>query len=278
VNTARLALRIETHDPAAALPAAAAWLSDAGGGDLVVVYDGQRDVLLPSDVHTLPGDVSVRVEVAGVTDDRVVTRDDTVRVAVHGVRDDEAFAWLRARVEALEPDVVLVRADTLVHHRGTLDTLRHLTIYTGLPDDPLVQEVRRTATAASRPITVGAWWAVRDARDSVVLLVRDGALLEIQPVTAPSDPETAALITAAVVRYRESRRIPRHEYDERVVDSTGLAALQRVVTSASIRASASEADASLPRLLWGLALFALGAEAYVRRRLGPRETVAEGSA
>lgn len=278
VNSARLALRIDTHDPAAALPAAAGWLSDAGGGELVVLYDGQYAVLHPSDVQMLPEPISVRVEVVGVATDRVAAREDTLRVAVHGVGADEDFAWLRARVEALEPDVQFVRADPLLGDPDPLDTLRHLTTYTGLADDPLVQETRRGAAPRSGRADVGAWWAVRDARDSIVLLLREGEALEVQPVTAPRDLETAALIAAAVARFCGHRHIPRHEYEQRVVDSAGLAALQRVAETVPMRASVAVSDTRLARLLWCLALLALGVEAYVRRRVAPRTVTVEAGA
>ena len=274
-RSARLLLRLDTHDPAAALPAAAQWLSDAGGGELVVLYDGQRDVLWQRDVQGLPGAISVRVEVVGSARDSVAARADMLRVDVHGVADDDAFAWLRTRVAAVEPDVELVRADRAALPATALDTLRHLGTYAGLADEPLVQDIRRVGAVRAVPSDRGGWWEVRDARDTTVLLVRESGSLAVHPVTSPRDPWTAALIVSAIARYRDRISVPRQEVAPRTVDSAGLAALQRTRETTPSDARASVPDTRWTRLLWCLALIALGVESYWRARLAPRDVAME---
>jgi hypothetical protein len=131
------ALLVRTHDPASVLAAAADWLDATGGGELVVLTDGQPEVVRPADLRDLPARVSVRTfalapgagSPAAVSptalapgagspaaggpdvDGRGMRPARVAPVRVRGGGAGASFEALRARVVALLPDVVLQRTE-----------------------------------------------------------------------------------------------------------------------------------------------------------------------
>lgn len=320
-------LRVATADPAAVLPAAAEWLVASGGGELVVLTDGQPDVLREADVRALDARIGVRTLLVGPVGDTLAgdtLAGDTLvhatprlrRVVVHGVADAEAFALLRARVEALVPAVTIERDADVVgspasaaRPRDAATTPARVSIplavtLSGLAGDPLVRElVRRhgwpVSRAAAAPDAAGAsasasasdtdaagvaavdaaeaWWPVRDADDRVVLTMRLDDALHVRPALSPSHPVMAALIARAVER-RRAAEMPLQEYDARIIPASTLAQLQRPATSTMRGASTPDQAAPASRMLWLLVLAALGLEWWWRTRIARRATPATEAA
>lgn len=283
-------LRVATADPAAALPAAAAWLLASGGGELIVLTDGQPDVLREADARALDARIGVRTLLVGPAGDALAhSTQRPQRIVVHGVADAEAFALLRARVEALVPAVVIERDSDAVGSPASAATapgdatarasIPLAVALSGLAGDPLVRELaRRHGWPASRAASnasnaaasaADAWWPVRDADERVVLAVRSDDALHVRPQVSPSHPVTAALIARTVERL-QAAETPLQEYDARVISASTLAQLQRPATSAPRAASTPERAAPAARTLWLLVLAALGLEWWWRTRIARR--------
>lgn len=290
-------LRVRTHDPASVLPAAAAWLVARGGGDLVVLTDGQPGVLRADDLAALPVEVGVRTlvvepEAGGVFPGVVDTAPHLVPVA--GVKDSRAFEALAARVSALRPATVLqlaVPPSTPTAARGA-DVVALAAQLADLPVDPLVRElVQRhgwprvpppagdtasSATSSSSAASVNATssdaWPVRDPEGRVLLEVHSQETVPLAVRADATHPVTAALVALTLER-RDVRRLPaRREFDARVVDDATHASWQRPATRASRRSDRDPTsdDAAAPPLvrgLWALVLLLLLAEGMWRGRL-----------
>ena len=291
-------LRVRTHDPASVLPAASAWLAARGGGEVVVLTDGQPDVLRADDLTSLPAEVGVRtllVEPAADATVPAVIDTGANIVPIAGVEDARAFATLAARVSALLPTAVLqTDSRPATPTSGVASVAIVLSRAVQLVDvtaDPLVQElVQRHGWPRVQPATGDSSsetsaprtspeqassldpWRVRDPEGRVLLAVhaRDSVSLTVR--ADATHPVTAALVALTLERLDAGRQPERRERDARVVDAETLASWQRPAVRASRRADRDPASddvaaSRLARGLWALALLLLLAEGVWRARL-----------
>jgi hypothetical protein len=292
-------LRVRSHDPASVLPAASAWLAARGGGELVVLTDGQPDVLRADDLTSLPAEVGVRTllvePAAGATIPAVIETVSTT-VPIAGVEDARAFATLAARVSALLPTVVLqvdARPATPTPAVASVAVVVPQAVQlVDVPADPLVQElVQRhgwprvlpaTGDASSSETSVSVTspeqassldaWRVRDPEGRVLLEVHTSDSVSLAVRADATHPVTAALVAVTLERLDAGRHPERRELDARVVDAETLASWQRPAVRASRRSDRDPTsdDAAAPsfvRGLWALVLLLLLAEGAWRARL-----------
>ena len=133
------ALRVRTAEPWRVLPAAVAWLDAHGGGELVVVTDGERDALAAPDVQAVSSALVVRVmQVSALP--AAATGDSTLSVAFAGPHEASALDAPIATVRRVAPPFVVVSDSERDRPHLLVREVR---------DVRDVRDVRAQATAAS---------------------------------------------------------------------------------------------------------------------------------
>lgn len=262
-------LRVETADPAAALPASAAWLQRAGGGTLVLLTDAQRGTLTTTDVAALP---------------------PTIRFALRAIalRTGEPRTALRGALDTLSTGPELVvrsaqRSQGTAFPREPADTAPiTVALVLALADvaaHPLLREVlaRSPVVDASATVAVdGApgWITVLSGPQhsaTVLAWVRPSHPVVLQLAIDESHPAAEAIVAITRDALHDARTPPPRERDATVLDGGQQVVLERAAGAsapAAARAMAQRDDtSSQARWLWALVLLALTGEWWMRTRM-----------
>jgi len=269
-------LRVETADPAAALPASAAWLERAGGGALVLLTDAQRGTVTTTDVAALPPGVGFELRA-------IALHTSEPRTAVRGALDTLSTV----------PELVLRSAQ---HSQGTASlrepadtapiTAALVLALARIAAHPLLQEVLTRSPVADASVSV----AVDSARGWITVLSGPQQSATVLAWFRPSNPvvlrlaidesHPAADALVAITRdaLHEARTPLRRERDATVLDGGQQAVLAREAgasaPAAAARSMAQRDDtSSQARWLWALALLALAGEWWMRTRMTRIDTV-----
>jgi len=262
VGVARV-LRVESLDPAAAMPAAAAWVHAAGGGTLVLFTDAQRGSLVRSDVLALPSTV------------RLVVRPIPVRV------DDEPARQRDAASDMLDVRPVQHLRDSssplFASERSTTHAIQVLAL-SRIAEHPVLREQlsRHPVSSATRaPERTAGWIAVPaspHADAAVIAWLRPSYPVVLQLTIDEAHPVATALVAITRESLHDAAGIPLRERESVTLDTAQLSALERTAIE-TVRVDRSPrlptaADAgALSRGLWVAVLLALGGEWWLRRRV-----------
>jgi hypothetical protein len=299
-TTARV-LRVLTAEPAAVLPAAAAWLARHGGGELVVLTGAPRGVLSPAEVAALPAQVGVRlvaIPVAGAAAGRMDTavrvrvdageRGATVRDAMVAAVRRAAPAFTRWQEGDVDPPHLIVRSADANDPTGAtvVPDATVLRVITRVQrDDWLAERLRRgsegTRDADSAPprLLPPEWLPVTAAQgddDVSPAWLSPTRPLVLRLRAALDAPASLAVLAATIDALHAVEVVPLRAQDEAQLDDATIAALARPSdptaadpTAAGRRVVADdEASAPTVRWLWVLVLLLLVVEQWWRARLG----------
>jgi hypothetical protein len=258
-------LRVETTAPALALPASAAWLQQAGGGDVLVLTDAQRGSIARADISALPATVRLMVRAVPLRDTMPVVRASPPVAPSLEVRPvprvGELAAAFRDTTNApVQPRLVLALATLSAH-----PLLREL-----LARSP-IHETRLPPAADS----MSGWIAIPAApHEGAPMLgwIRPAAPVVLQLAIPETHPVAAALPVLVREAIADAFAMPLREHDHATLDSAVRAAIEQaavlgVAATDSRVMQARDDTGTTARWLWVVVLLALAAEWWLRTRM-----------
>jgi hypothetical protein len=263
--TAVRVLRVETAEPALAMSASAAWLQQAGGGDVLLLTDAQRGSIARADVAALPSTVRLVVRAVSLRDTVLAVPASPSVAPSLEVRPVQRLRELAAAFRdttsaPVEPRLVLALATLAAH-----PLLRELLVRSPIDE---------TRLPSATDSTTG-WIAIPAApHEGAPMLgwVRPATPVVLQLAIDETHPVAAALPVLLREAIADAFATPLREHDGATLDSAARAAVEQAAalgaatTDNRVMPARDDAGTSA-RWLWVVVLLALAAEWWLRTRM-----------